>query len=837
MADAGSFIRKNLILWAVLLTFVAGCAGGASTVKQGSSEPLAKLNNIEVKETPGSTIVTISTDKPVSFTSVKINEPPKMVIDLAGADPASVREPIKVGRGGIGYINTSRVASSKRLVRLEIGMDAPLASKTTQDGGVINIIFEKKPVPAANIAIPSSPAEKIETADTAKEPEAKRLQAAENAVPKAERVIKESAPEVKTTNVKPVASPVAPAFPQARRVNDVTFSKDGEGFQVRIEGDGKIGKRDVFRLGGDRIVVDLPEMGASKEKLSLEVGGKCLKKVRLARHQQPLKVRVVLDLGCAVDYDVKDDGKALVVSVAPAGSGVKTAKAAPQAPAKVEPAKAAVAPVVTAKAEKPAAAAAKAEAMPSSSKPAAPINVYISKTNGKAVLSSSPIEDAEGMTKAGGDTKNYVETDTKIYTGGRISFDIQDAELHQVMTLLADVAGLNLIMDPADVKGKVTLKLDNVPWDQALDILLRIYNLDKVIEGNVLRVAAKAKLDDEKRRELLQVAEQKKLEQQAEDLYTKTFKVNYTTATDLEPKVKKILTPRGDSTANPRTNELIVTDTRGTLDKAEKLIRMLDKEVNQIMIEARIVTVDVGYSQSLGVSWGLRKNSGPNGNNPGFGVAQGDKSSLEVGSDGPNGSHSYTLNLPTELAAAAGGVVGAMTWGNLLKDINLDLTISALESINKAETLASPKVFTLENQAATITSGTTLYVQTTSASGTKPEPLNANLSLTVTPRVTGDNFIMMDVTATNNTPADPPPGSTAAINTQAVTTSVLVKNGDTVVLGGVYIKTKSNGDSHIPLLGRIPILKYLFSSNTWKDTTSELLIFITPKLVRQTNQV
>lgn len=799
MADAGSFIRKYLILWAVLLAFVTGCAGGASTVKQDNSEQLARLNNIEVKENTDSTVVTISTDKPVSFTSVKIDEPPKMVIDLAGADPASVREPIAVGRGGISYINTSGVADSKKIVRLEIGMDAPLASKTTQDGGIINIIFEKKPVAAADEETPSSQADEVETAITAEEPEENQQQAAKDVAP-----IKESAPD----------------YPPARRVNNVTFSKDGEVFQVRIEGDGKFGKRDVFRLGGDRIVVDLPEMGASKEKLLLEVGGKCLKKVRMARHQQPLKVRVVLDLGCAVDYDVKDDGKAIVVSVAPAGTELKTAKATG-------------APAVTAKPDETAAAeAAKAEA-----KPAAPINVYISKTDGKAVISSSPIENAEGMTKAGGDTKTYVETATKIYTGGRISFDIQDAEIDKVMKLLADVAGLNLIMDPADVKGKVTLKLDNVPWDQALDILLRIYNLDKVIEGNVLRVAAKSKLDDEKRKELLQVAEQKKLEQQAEDLFTKTFKVNYTTATDLEPKVKKILTPRGDATANPRTNELIVTDVRDTLVKAEQLIKMLDKEVNQILIEARIVTVDLGYSQSLGVSWGLSRKSSTS--NPNAGISQGldGTKGLKVGTGGPNSAHDYTLDLPSELAAAAGGVVGAMSWGSVLKNVNIDLTISALETINKAETLASPKVFTLENQAATITSGTTLYVQTTSASGTKPEPLNANLSLTVTPRVTGDNFIMMDVTATNNTPADPPPGSTAAINTQAVTTSVLVKNGDTVVLGGVYIKTKSNGDSHIPLLGRIPIIKYLFSNNTWSDKTSELLIFITPKLVKQSNQV
>ncbi len=831
MVDAGSFIRKNLILWAVLLAFIAGCAGGAPSVKQGSGEQLAQLKNIEVKETPDSVIVVISTDKPVSFTSVKINEPPKMVIDLAGADPTSVKGPIKVGTGGIDYITTSAVAGSKKLVRLEVGMNALLASKTAQDGGTINIVFEKKPVSATNVNAPASPTEKVEAAETA------NASGTQATVTKTERVVKESASEVKAAAV------VSPAtdLPQARRVSNVTFSKIGEGFQVRIEGDGRIGKREVFKLGGDRLVVDLPAMGSPKEKLVLDVGGRCLKKVRMARHQAPQKVRVVLDLGCAVDYDVKDDGKALVVSVAPVGT-LKTAMAAPQGPAKAEPAKAA-APAGTAKAGKPVAVA-KSEAKSSSSKPAAPISVYISKTDGKSVLSSAPIETSAGTSKAGGETKSYVETPTKIYTGGKISFDIQDADVAKVIQLLADVAGLNLVIDPAEVKGKVTLKLTEVPWDQALDIIMRIYNLDKIVEGNVMRVAAKSKFDDEKRKDLLQVAEQRKLEQQAEDLYTKTFKLNYSTAADLETKIKKILTPRGDATANPRTNELIVTDTKSTMEKAEQLIKMLDKEVDQVLIEARIVTVDVGYSQSLGVSWGIRKNSGPKGSNPGFGFVQGTGdqgsggSSLAVGAEGPNGSHSYTLDLPKELFASAGGVLGAMTFGNVLKDINLDLTISALESIDKAETLASPKVFTLENQAATITSGTTLYVQTTSSTGTKPEPLNANLSLTVTPRITGDNCIMMEVTATNNQAiTNPPAGSTAAINTQAVTTNVLVRNGDTIVLGGIYTKNKSTGDAHIPLLGRIPIIKYLFSNNTWFDKTSELLIFITPKLVKQTNQV
>ncbi len=252
---------------------------------------------------------------------------------------------------------------------------------------------------------------------------------------------------------------------------------------------------------------------------------------------------------------------------------------------------------------------------PSEAKSPAPVNIYVSRAGGKTILSSKPL-----ASRTPADSADLMDAQDKKYTGGKISFDVQDADLDKVIKLLADVAGLNLIMDPTDVKGKVTLKLDNVPWDQALDILLRIYNLDKRIDGNVLRVASKARLDDETRRDLLQVAERKKLEQEAEDLYTMTFKINYMKATELEPKIKKILSPRGDIISNESTNEIIVTDIRRNLDKAGDLIKILDKEVKQVMIEARIVTVDVGYSRSLGVSWGLTKNSG---NNPSIGVLGG----------------------------------------------------------------------------------------------------------------------------------------------------------------------------------------------------------------------
>ncbi len=839
MGFAGSLFKRSYLFFIAALV-LAGCAGGTAAVRQEKAVPLAKLQKVDVKDGEKTVDVLILTDKPVTFTTVRVSDPPKMVVELAGAELGDVRQTIKSGKVPVEYISPSAAPGASRIVRLEIGLTAPVSFKTAQSGQAINIVFEKpKPEAEASPARPEAaakaPAAPAPAAPAAVKPDDA---SASKVAPQAAKPSQEKQkPAVQMAAEKP-----APPLPEAKSVKGISYEKQAGGYIVRIEGDGRFGSVKVFKLGSGRLVIDIPGVSSVKDKLAVVVKGRPLRGIRMARHEGEGKVRVVLDLTGPSRYETKSDGKALLVAVGMPGSSIAlNNKTAPVA--KAEAPKAATAPIkaeTTASGEaQPVARKVSAPAPAQAENKGRPVNVYISKAGGKTILSSAPI-DQNTAAAPGACASNYVETATKIYTGGRISFDIQDADLDKVIKLLADVAGLNLIMDPADVKGKVTLKLDNVPWDQALDTLLKIYGLDKVIEGNVLRVTTKSKLDDEKRKELLQIAEQKKLEQQAEDLYTKTFKVNYTTATDLEPKVKKILSPRGDATANPNTNELIVTDIKENIAKVGELIALLDKQVNQIMIEARILTVDVEYTQSLGVTWGLtRKSSNPNIGYVGGAGAQGSSSGV-VGvtpTAGVSGD-SYQLSLPAQLAAtAAGGMMGSFAWGHLLKGVNLDLTIQALEDINKAEVLAAPKVFTLENQSANIVSGTTLYVQTTSASGTAPAPLNANLSLTVTPRVTGDDFIMMQVTATNNQPQTPPPGSTAAISTQAVTTNVIVKDGDTVVLGGIYTKNKSNADSHIPLLGRIPIIKYLFSSNNWTDKTSELLIFITPKLVKQSQKV
>lgn len=426
-------------------------------------------------------------------------------------------------------------------------------------------------------------------------------------------------------------------------------------------------------------------------------------------------------------------------------------------------------------------------------------------------------------TAVGGEVKTEakaetIETEKPVegkYKGQKISLDFQDADIGPIFRLLADISGYNFVIDPA-VKGKITLKLMNVPWDQALDIILQTFGLGKSVEGNIVWIAPVsmfAKMSDEK-------TKAKDVEEKAEELMQEIIRINYATSSDISGAIDKgkLLSSRGAVTIDNRMNTLIIKDTQKSINKIKELVKIMDVAKAQVMIEAKIVEVGSNYSESLGIRWG--GTLGTASPRVGFG-------NIDIGSG------TFSVNTPIVTAGASttnpGGVLG-LSLGSA-NTIKVDISLSALESVGKSKRLSNPKIMTMDNEAATIQQGVSIPVQTVSAEGTKTEYVNATLSLGVTPKITPDGYVQLKINATNNALGILTPQG-YAIETKSVNTQALVKNGDTLVVGGIYTTNTSEGETGIPLLGRIPGLGWLFKTKTQTGpNVTELLIFITPTIV------
>lgn len=420
----------------------------------------------------------------------------------------------------------------------------------------------------------------------------------------------------------------------------------------------------------------------------------------------------------------------------------------------------------------------------------------------------------------------------KRYTGRRISLDLKDAEVQNVLRLLADVSKLNIVA-AEDVKGRVTIKLRNVPWDQALDIILAAKGLDKVRSGNIIRVAPAEVLQREEQLRL----DRRKAKMELEPLMVRLIPVSYAVASEIQPQVTALLSPRGKVNVDVRTNVLVVEDIESVLMKAQRLVRTLDTQTPQVLIEARIVEATSNFSRSLGIQWGGQVNMTQEyGNATGLGnmtlTGGADDSSTNV--YGVSGSPSnYAVNLPAAVGSGAGGALG-FSWGAISDTLTLNLRISAAASQDKAKLVSAPKVVTLDNKEATILSGEKVPITITSANGPTTRFIDADLSLKVTPHVTQEGSILLNIEAKKNELSSRTDNTgVPGILTKEATTQMIVRDGDTAVLGGIYRSTASETEAYVPWLGKLPILGWLFKTNTVEDTRDEMLIFISPRIVNR----
>ncbi|MDA8156381.1 MAG: type IV pilus secretin PilQ [Actinomycetota bacterium] len=398
----------------------------------------------------------------------------------------------------------------------------------------------------------------------------------------------------------------------------------------------------------------------------------------------------------------------------------------------------------------------------------------------------------------------------------RISLDFQNADIVPIFMLLGEVSGYNMVVHPS-VHGTITLKLKDVPWEQALNILMDTFGLGKRVEGNVMTIAPLSQFATwDKEKQSLEEAEAS-----TEPVVQTVIRLSYAQAADITSAISnaKLLSNRGNITQDIRTNSLIIKDTPTQIAKIEKLVKIMDVAQKQVMIEAQIVEVSSSYAKSLGIQWGGTANFGGFSNGTGGQGAQ------------------FSVNTPVLAAGPTAGTAvtpfsGASFFLGTANALSLQISLNALETVGKSRSLANPRVLTLDNQAASIQQGTSIPVQTTSASGTSTQFVNANLNLQVTPRITPDGYVLLKVTAANDSLGDLTPQG-YAINRKNVTTQALVKDGETLVLGGIYTDSRSTTDTGVPFLSRIPLLNLFFKDRTETGPNpQELLILITPKIVK-----
>ncbi|MBI3609047.1 MAG: type IV pilus secretin PilQ [Nitrospirae bacterium] len=764
-----------IILGAVVLV---GCASQPAEIKSPDTEPTATttITDVIVTDLPDASRIALKGNGPLNYTAFKLEEPLELIIDLSGANLGVLAAPRDVGLDPVKEIVPEQAADAGGTSRLSfmLSRDADYLIHREEDGTLLTIDFSKqRPVeamaqpPAAEEVAPSQPTPPVQSAPT-------------------------------------------PATPQPR-ITSVQIVPQRAFVDVRIEADGPIVQPRIFSLGNNRLVVDLPDTRSAVKPAVIKADTNTLvRQARIGQHQDPMKVRVVLDLKRAVEHSVEARGNSLTVRLtrtklqAPAAPAPKTTELPVPAPKPAEP----PAPQVQASSApvNPPADEAEAEAAPAS---VAQPSVEVPEV--PPVVSSAGAAGAKTLGTNG-------------YSGQKISLDFQDAEVSNVLRLIADVSGLNMVVGE-EVKGKVTLKLFNVPWDQSLDITLKSKGLGQVREGNIIRIDTNANIAKQQD----EAAKAKEAQVKAEDLKTLIIPINYAKAADLSTTLKKNLSSRGELTVNEATNSLIAKDVPQNIADIQQLIKLLDLPTPQVLIETRIVQANTNFARDLGVQWGLSAKDTFGGNQ--LGLNAGPSSADPFGGQVSN----FAINLPASGGAGSVGNLG-FTLGHLTgrNPFNLDVRLSAGEASGETKIISSPRVVTLDNREAVIQQGDSVPFETVSDKGTQTQFVDATLNLTVTPHITPNGSVIMKIKATKNAIGDFRSRLGApSISKREAATEVMVQDGETTVIGGIFETSKSETETGVPWLAKIPGLGWLFKRQSVSDQNRELLIFITPTVVKK----
>ncbi|VAV82632.1 Type IV pilus biogenesis protein PilQ [hydrothermal vent metagenome] len=477
-----------------------------------------------------------------------------------------------------------------------------------------------------------------------------------------------------------------------------------------------------------------------------------------------------------------------------------------------------------------------------------PLMTWVEQDKAEAVKKGEDLSDELALSEEEDVVKKKEEGGK--YTGRKINIDMVDAEVTDMLKLLAEVSDLNIIAS-GEVNGKITLRLKDVPWDQAFDLILRTRGLGSIQDGNVVRVAPAARIREEREGALAA----KKAATKLEDIKTEYIRINYDKAKSLSAQLDNLLSDRGSITVHEPTNTVIVRDISIAIEDVKSYIKKVDIPIPQVLIEARIVEATSSFARDLGVQWGLDIKSvgnqittssfGSMDENYGQWAADPSQQTGTLVSGGTYnvekknflanaGVTNYAVNLPATGTAGTLGALGFILGKTGANPLILDLRISAGEQKGLVKTISRPRIITMNNKEAKIEQGESIPFETSTVDGSSTTFIDANLSLTVKPQITPDGSVLMEIKASRNSIGSFRNSSgEPSINTKEASTHVLVRNGETTVMGGIIVSDSNNSERGIPFFKDVPFLGWLFKSQSISDSQTELLIFITPTILNQ----
>ena len=623
---------------------------------------------------------------------------------------------------------------------------------------------------------------------------------------------------------------------------------------VRVEGEGRLDAQAVRLHNPDRLVLDFPGTRMAVQRTIIPGVSAPVRGVRLGQFR-PDVARVVVDLTAAAPYQIGREGTTLVIyfdspADAPIDNGLSAttaslgeakpafhyADAAPRGSDRRRGSLATVAAPRFALPKELTKPYAMLGSMIGNNQPARPDDGNSQQASQQAVLQASNA----AATLAPSAQQNTVATPIVAagkYTGEPISVNLKDVDLRDFFRLIHEISGLNVVLDPA-VKGTLTIVLDEVPWDQALDIVLQNNGLDKQLNGNVLRIAT----HDTLRREAEAVRDLEKAQSEVTPAVTVTRVLSYAKAASMKDTLKKFLSAHGDILSDDRSNQLIIRDIPATIPVIDNLIRQLDRKSQQVEIEARVVSASRSFAQDIGTELGFAGTTtsgrslfsgspavGGTGVTPGPGVPA-NPVSIGTGVVSGNG---VTSGLPLNTSFSAGSPTSGFGFSHRSPNFAIDFFITAAEAKGVGKLLSKPRVVTQNNEKATVKQGTKIPIQTTINNTVSVQYIDAVLKLEVTPQITAEGTVFMDVLV-ENTQVDN--GITRiqgipALDTQSAETKILVPDGGTVVIGGVIVTSQRVDVTQVPLVGSLPIIGNLFKRTNVSVTSQELLFFLTPRII------